>query len=144
MFAQEFYTAAQFDDSRAIPLYEDSVYAGFPSPASDYTEKELDISELCITNPPATYFVRVRGESMLGAGIQDGDVLVVDRSLEAVHDAVIIAILDGEFLVKRLDRSGPTPILRSDNPDYPDIPMSEGQQLETFGVVTWCLHRVHR
>ena len=118
-----------------IPLFIEAVSAGFPSPAQDYVEKALDLNELCIKRPAATFFVRVDGDSMIQAGIYPGDILVVDRSITAEHgDAVIVAI-HGEFTVKELELR-PTVRLVPRNTTYSPIEIPEGAELDIFGVVT--------
>ena len=118
-----------------------SVVAGFPSPAEQYQEPPLDLNELLVKRPAATYFVRVEGDSMVGAGISDGDLLVVDRSLRPADGDVVIASVDGDFTVKTL-RTGRGGIrLVAANPAYPDIVLEPGQQLDYFGKVTACIHR---
>ena len=124
---------------RRMPLFLESVPAGFPSPAQDYVERTLDLNELCIDHPAATYFVRAQGDSMLGAGIHPGDVLVVDRALEARHGDVVIASWDGELTVKRLE-TRPAVRLVPDNPAYPAIDIPEEAELTLFGVVTNVIH----
>jgi DNA polymerase V len=119
-----------------IPLFLERVSAGFPSPAEDYIEKTLDLNELCIQHPAATFFVRVEGESMIGAGIFPGDVLVVDRSLRAQHGDIIIASLESEMTVKELHLNPPPVYLLPRNPAYQPILIEEGMVLEVFGVVT--------
>jgi DNA polymerase V len=126
-----------------IPLFLDNVPAGFPSPASDYAEKTLDLNELCITRPAATYFVRAQGDSMIEAGIFHDDVLVVDRSLTARHGDIVIAELNGEMTVKRLEL---TPCLRlvPMNPNHEPIRIPAGSDLEIFGVVTTAVHSLRK
>jgi DNA polymerase V len=119
-----------------IPLFLERVSAGFPSPAEDYIEKTLDLNELCVQHPAATFFVRVEGESMIGAGIFPGDVLVVDRSLRAQHGDIIIASLESEMTVKELHLNPPPVYLLPRNPAYQPILIEEGMALEVFGVVT--------
>lgn len=119
-----------------IPLFLERVSAGFPSPAEDYVEKTLDLNELCIQHPTATFFVRVDGESMIGAGIFPGDVLVVDRSLRAQHGDIIIASLESEMTVKELHLTPPPVYLLPRNPAYQPILIEDGMVLEVFGVVT--------
>jgi DNA polymerase V len=119
-----------------IPLFLERVSAGFPSPAEDYVEKTLDLNELCIQHPAATFFVRVQGESMTGAGIFPHDVLVVDRSLNAKHGDIIIACLESEMTVKELHLKPPPAYLLPRNPAYQPILIEEGMVLEVFGVVT--------
>src|SRR5690606_16640695 len=105
-------------NSLKIPLFVERVRAGFPSPAQDYIERTLDLNELCISHPAATFFVRVEGDSMTGAGIFPNDILVVDRSLEARHGDIVIASLDNEMTVKQLHLK-PAPImLLPCNPSY--------------------------
>ena len=118
-----------------------SVVAGFPSPAEQYLEPPLDLNAYLVKRPAATYFVRVEGESMVGAGIRDGDILVVDRSLDPRDGSVVIACVDGDFTVKtyRRDRKGVR--LEPANPDFPTITFEPGRELRLFGVVTACVHR---
>ena len=115
--------------------------AGFPSPAEQYLEPPLDLNELLIKRPAATYFVRVEGDSMIGAGIHEDDLLVVDRSLRPANGDVIIASVDGDFTVKtyRKDKDGIH--LEPANDAYPVITIKSGQQLDYFGKVTACIHR---
>ena len=122
-----------------IPFFVESVRAGFPSPAQDYIERTLDLNELCIKHPSATFFVRAEGDSMVQVGIFDGDVLVVDRSLQARDRDVVIASLDGEFTVKRL-RTHPYPALHAENPHYEPIRIDVEAGIEVFGVVTNVIH----
>ena len=134
-----------------------SVVAGFPSPAEQYLETPLDLNELLVKRPAATYFVRVEGESMIGEGIHDGDLLVVDRSLRPASGDVIIASveispersehceamsLEGcDFTVKTYRRDKSSVRLEPANPNYPVIRLRAGQELDYFGKVTACIHR---
>ena len=126
-----------------------SVVAGFPSPAEQYQETPLDLNELLVKHPSATFFVKVQGESMIGAGINDGDLLVVDRSLRPADGDIIIASVDGDFTVKTLRLgnrgrgmgNGSGIRLVAANPKYSDIVLSPGQKLDYFGKVTACIHR---
>jgi DNA polymerase V len=126
-----------------IPLYLERVSAGFPSPAQDFIEKTLDLNELCIQHPAATFFVRVEGESMRDAGIYPNDVLVVDRSVNAVHGDVVIASLQGEMTVKELC-TRPYLALRAHNPEYPEIHILNPDEFEVFGVVTNVVRALQR
>lgn len=121
----------------------ESVPAGFPSPAQDYFDGTLDLNEHLIKDRTSTFIVRVSGDSMTGAGISDGDELVVDRSITPAHGHVVVAILDGELTVKRLEieQAGGV-VLRAENPAYPAIRVRELSDLRVWGVVTVCLHRV--
>lgn len=120
---------------RPIPLFLERISAGFPSPAQDFVEKTLDLNELCVQHPAATFFVRVSGDSMIEAGIFPGDILVVDRSLRAGHGDIVIAVVDGEFTVKQLALQ-PTPMLLPRNSAYAPITLGNDSELEIFGVVT--------
>ncbi|NTV15170.1 MAG: translesion error-prone DNA polymerase V autoproteolytic subunit [Desulfobulbaceae bacterium] len=122
------------------PLFACSVSAGFPSPAEDYIEGRLDLNELMVANPSATFFVRVAGDSMIGAGIHHNDILVVDRSLEPISGKVVIAVVNGELTVKRMLKDGETFYLKAENSDYPDIHMTEGSTCEIWGVVSFVVH----
>lgn len=122
-----------------IPLFLSPVSAGFPSPAQDYVETTLDLNELLIQRPAATYFVRADGDSMLEAGIHSGDILVVDRSLEARQGDIVIASVEGELTVKELQLS-PFCSLLPRNPAYRPIVIPDGAALELFGVVTNVIH----
>ena len=118
-----------------------SVAAGFPSPAEQYSEPPLDLNELLVRRPAATFFVRVQGDSMIGAGIHDGDLLVVDRSLRPASGDIIVACVDGEFTVKTLRRDKDGVRLEPANRAFPVIRMRRGQELDYFGKVTACIHR---
>ena len=122
------------------PKLSGSVVAGFPSPAEQYMEPPLDLNELLVKHPAATYFVRVSGDSMTGAGINDGDLLVVDRSLRPADGDIIIACVDGDFTVKVLKMSEGVR-LEPANPNYPALALEKGQELDYFGKVTTCIHR---
>ena len=124
----------------AIPLFSGKVSAGFPSPADDYIEKNLDLNELLVQKPAATFFVRAQGESMLGAGIHPNDILVVDRSIDPVPGKIVICALNGELTVKRLARDNEQWQLKAENPDYPDIVIYEELDMVIWGVVTNVIH----
>ena len=124
----------------AIPLYACGVSAGFPSPADDYLEGTLDLNEHLIREPAATFFVRAKGDSMIGAGIHDGDLLVVDRSAEPRDGRVVIAVINGELTVKRLVRKKETAWLEPENPAYQPISFNEGDDVRIWGVVTNVIH----
>jgi len=119
-----------------IKLFACSVEAGFPSPAEDHIEKTLDINELLIEHPAATFFVRVAGDSMIGASIQDGDILVVDRSKKPVDGHIVIALVNGEYTVKRLSIKDSVIELCPENPLYSLIQLPDMDELIVWGVVT--------
>lgn len=121
-----------------IPLALEKVAAGFPSPAQDYVDKTLDMNEHLIKNEAATFVVTVSSRSMLGVGIDIGDELVVDRSIEAKHEDIVVVWIDNEFTVKRLIIEGSNNCwLKAENPEYPDIHFKEGQEVVVWGVVTF-------
>ena len=124
-----------------IPLYGASVQAGFPSPADDHIEGTLDLNAYLVKHPAATFFVRATGHSMMDAGIHPGDVLVVDRSLEAVSGKIVIAALDGQLTVKRLNIQDGKTFLLPENKDFSPIEI-KGEDVVIWGVVTCVLHQV--
>lgn len=127
-------------ESFKLPLYGSTVRAGFPSPADDYIESMLDLNQYLIKHPAATFFVKAAGDSMLNAGIHPGDILVVDRSLEAVHGKIVIAALNGELTVKRLRYQDGRLQLVAENPNYKAIDVTEEYEMVIWGVVTHVIH----
>ena len=119
-----------------------SVVAGFPSPAEQYLEPPLDLNEFLVKHPAATYFVRVQGYSMIGKGIHDGDLLVVDRSIDPSDGDVVIAAIDGEFTVKTLRIKAGKVALQPANDNYPLIVLKGATELQLFGKVTAVIHRL--
>jgi DNA polymerase V len=124
----------------ARPLFLASVSAGFPSPAEDYIEGRLDLNRHLIKHPAATFFVRVAGDSMIGAGIHPGDILVVDRALEPQDSNVVIAVIDGELTVKRISQRHGKLFLVPDNQAYEPLEIIETMEFEVWGVVTSVIH----
>lgn len=125
-----------------VPLFTAGVSAGFPSPAEDFVDRSLDLNEFLIKHPSATFFVRVDGESMVGSGIHPGDILIVDRALEPYDGSIVIAVLNGEFTVKRFKRELQRCFLLPDNPAYAPIEIAGDMQLEVWGVVTYVIHKL--
>ncbi len=121
---------------QAVPVAGTSVHAGFPSPADDYASKRLDLNDILITHPQATFLLRVSGDSMRDLGIFDGDTLVVNRALKPRHGCVVVATVDGEFTVKLLYLRAGRMKLKAANVTFPDIVPKEGQTIEVWGVVT--------
>ena len=117
-------------------LFIDRVCAGFPSPAEDLGAQRIDLTKVLITHPQATYLLRAQGHSMVEAGILDGDILVVNRALTARHNHIVVAIVNGDFTVKRLFLVAGRIKLKAANPTYPDIVPKNGQTIEIWGVVT--------
>ena len=120
-----------------LPLCSFKVPAGFPSPAADHIEKEISLDQLLNIRAPHVYLVSIDGDSMLGAGIFPGDLAVVDRSVEAVHGNVVVALLNNDPLCKRLCIRGKRIILQSENTQYPDRHIMEGDDLSIWGVITY-------
>ncbi|MFM7599637.1 MAG: LexA family protein [Pseudanabaena sp.] len=125
-----------------LPLQNCSVPAGFPSPAEDYVEHKLDLNSYLVTHPAATFFVRASGNSMTGANIHDGDLLIVDRSIEASHNDIVIAVVLGEITVKRLHYLRGEIALVPENESYQTIFINEHSDLHIWGVVTNAIHCV--
>ena len=123
-----------------LPLFSARVQAGFPSPADDHLERSIDLNEELIQHPAATFFVRVKGESMHDAGIQSGDILVVDRSLAPTDRKIVVAMIDGEFTVKRFRNQEGRIFLEAANDQFPRIEVSEDQELVVWGVVSFVIH----
>ena len=128
--------------TKKMPLYTSCVSAGFPSPADDYVEERLDLNDLLITNPTSTFFIKVAGESMTGAGILDGDILIVDKSQKVANNNIVIAVLDGELTVKRIQKNKKTLFLIAENDLFPNIEITEEMDFTVWGVVTNVIHKV--
>ena len=127
--------------SLKLPLVSASVEAGFPSPADDHLERGIDLNEELIRKPAATFLVRVKGESMRDAGIHSGDTLIVDKSLTPVDRRIVVAMIDGNFTVKRFRMRGDRVFLEAENPEFNPIEVTDGQELTIFGVVTYNIHQ---
>lgn len=125
-----------------LPMCGWKVPAGFPSPAADHAQKRIDINDHLIRNKEATFLFRVRGDSMTGIGIYEGDTLVVDRSIEPKHNHIVLAVLNTEFTVKRLYRRGGVVKLLAENPIYPPRTIKPEEELSIWGVVTFNLHKL--
>lgn len=124
-----------------IPMLAVDVPAGFPSPADDYLEQSLDLNEHLIKHPAATFFMRVAGDSMKNAGIFSGDTLIVDKAVSPEDDSIVIAVLNGEFMVKRLQKKGEELFLVSENPNYKPIKVLPDNDLTIWGSVTYVIHK---
>ncbi len=123
-----------------FPLFLAKISAGFPSPAEDYIDKNLDLNEYLIKHPSATFFVRVAGNSMINAGIHNGDILVVDRALEPADNKIIIAVINGELTVKRVRKARDRLYLMPENDDFKTIEVTEEMDFQIWGVVTHVIH----
>ena len=129
------------DAQALLPLAGDRVQAGFPSPAEDFAVKRIDLTEVLVTHPQATFLLRVSGESMKDAGIFDGDMLVVDKAIKPRHGHIVVAVVDGEFTVKYLHMRAGRVKLKPANVTFPEILPKDGQTLEVWGVVTSSIKR---
>ena len=117
-------------------LLRHRVCAGFPSPAEDLGAQRIDLTQMLVVHPQATYFLRASGQSMVEAGIFDNDIMVVDRAIKPRHNHIVVAIVDGDFTVKHLYQRAGRIKLKAANPTFPDIVPREGQTIEVWGVVT--------
>lgn len=126
-----------------LPLFATPVRAGFPNPADDHIEQGIDLNEYLIQNAPATFLLQVTGESMTGAGIFPGDVVIVDKSLAPQQNDVVIAIVEGEFTIKRMERQNGHVLLKPENPTFDTLVITPEMDASVWGVVTFTLHR-HR
>lgn len=122
------------------PLFESTIAAGFPSPAESYVERNLNLHDHLVRKPAATFFVRVSGHSMINVGIYNGDLLIVDRSVEPRHRSIVVAVVNGEFTLKRLIKRNGRVFLSPENPECFEIEITEGMQFEIWGVA---LHNIH-
>ncbi|MBN8681574.1 MAG: translesion error-prone DNA polymerase V autoproteolytic subunit [Chitinophagales bacterium] len=134
--------AADVSTDLALPFAAGGIAAGFPSPANDYLDLSIDLNRELVDNPDATFYARVKGDSMQEAGIQSGDVLVVDRSLTAFSNDIVVAFLNGEFTVKRLQLGADTCVLLPANRQYPELRVQEGDDFRIWGVVTYVIKNV--
>lgn len=124
----------------SIPLFTTKISAGFPSPADDHIESQIDLNQLLISRPSATFMLRVEGDSMIGASINDGDLLIVDRSENAVNGSIVIASVHGELTVKRLKKNSTGTWLMPENPAYKPITIGEGSDYLIWGCVKYAIH----
>ncbi len=125
-----------------LPLAIESVAAGFPSPAGDYMDVGIDLNEQLIRHPASTFFLRVSGHSMTEAGIQDGDLLIVDRSLDPKPGHIVVAVLDGDFTLKRLRRKKEDLYLEPENSNYPAIDLRRYGDVQIWGVAIYSIHQL--
>ena len=125
-----------------FPLFASPISAGFPSPADDYVEKKLDLNDHLVRNRQATFFLRVSGDSMIGAGIHNGDLIIVDRSLKAMHKKIVVAAVGGELLIRRFLRVNEKIFLSMENSSDTLVEMTADVDFEIWGVVTNVIHEV--
>ena len=136
-----FFTPEIFDDTGAL-FFDTGISAGFPSPAEDFKQQRLSLDQVLIKNRLSTFFARVSGQSMINAGIDDSDLLVIDRSLEPENNKIAVCFLDGEFTVKRLKVDNAGVWLQPENPDYPIIKITEENDFVIWGIVTNVIKKV--
>ncbi|MBO8459078.1 MAG: translesion error-prone DNA polymerase V autoproteolytic subunit [Bacteroidetes bacterium] len=137
--------SADFSHSLSLDYAEGGVRAGFPSPAQDYISEAIDLNKELILHPATTYYARAVGDSMVGCGIDDGDLLVIDKSLEAQDGDIVVAFLDGEFTLKivRFDSAHQCVWLIAANEEYPPIKVTEGNNFLIWGVLTYNIKKQH-
>lgn len=136
-----FFTPQTFKNSGAH-FFDTGISAGFPSPAEDFKEQRLSLDNELVKNKEATFFARVSGQSMIGAGLEDSDLLVIDRSLEPTHNKIAVCFLDGEFTVKRLKVNAEGVWLKPENPNYPIIKITNDNDFVIWGIVTNVIKKV--
>lgn len=142
MRVEQVYSSVQ-NEPKMVPAGVGRVPAGFPSPSQDYSDTKIDLTQMLIRDELSTFIVRVSGDSMEGAGIYDGDELIVDRSIEPRDGHVVIAVVDGEMTVKRLRVTSSEVVLQAENAEYPDVTVAELSDLRIWGVATTCLHHLN-
>lgn len=125
-----------------IPLIDVGIKAGFPSPAADFEEQRISLDQYLIKNPESTFFAKASGDSMINAGISDGDLLVIDRSLEPKNNAIAVCYIDGEFTVKRIKKTKDKVVLQPENSLYKPIVISQENELIIWGIVTYTIKKI--
>ena len=130
---------SEINKSLSLDLYASSISAGFPSPAEDHLDIGLDLNEYLVKHPSSTFYIYVKGNSMINSGLYDGDLMIVDRSLQARSNSIVIAVVDGDFTVKRISKKGDDIFLMPDNKDYKPICINNTDFL-IWGVVTHTIH----
>jgi DNA polymerase V len=125
----------------SIPMFSDSVQAGFPSPAEDHLDLDLNLNDYLVQNPSATFCVKAIGESMKDAGIKSGDIMIVDKSLEPKNRSIVLAVIDGEFTVKRVNVNDDELYLMPENSNFPPIKITEEMDFQVWGIVTYIIHK---
>ena len=131
-------------DMLEVPFYVSYISAGFPSPADDYLDESINLSDYLVRNPSTTFVMRVRGNSMIDANIRDGAVLVVDRSMKPADGLIAACFLDGSFTVKTIRMRKGRLYLEAANASYPDIEVAEEMEMRVFGIVTYIIHQASK
>ena len=130
------------ENTKEIPFIKDGIKAGFPSPAADFDGTKISIDQLVIKNEAATFYAKASGHSMIGAGIDDGDILVIDRSIEPTHNKIAVCFIDGDFTIKRIKIEEDCVYLQPENPKYQPIKVTEDNDLIIWGIVTYVVKKV--
>lgn len=130
------------ENAKEIPFIAAGIKAGFPSPAADFDETKISIDQLVIKNETATFYAKASGNSMTGAGIDDGDILVIDRSIEPTNNKIAVCFIDGEFTVKRIKIEEDCVYLQAENPKYKSIKVTEDNDLIIWGIVTYVVKKM--
>ncbi|WP_338375859.1 translesion error-prone DNA polymerase V autoproteolytic subunit [uncultured Flavobacterium sp.] len=125
-----------------LPYISSGIKAGFPSPAADFDESKISLDNVLVKNKEATFYAKASGNSMTGAGIDDGDILVIDRSLEPQNNKIAICFIDGEFTVKRIKIEGDNVFLMPENKNYKPIQIAEENELIIWGIVTYVIKKM--
>ena len=145
MYLKSSYASSNEDSSKLlIPFAKETISAGFPSPAEDYIELGIDLNKHLIKNPISTFFLRVSGNSMNNAGIYNNDLLIIDRSINPHPGHIVVAILDGEFTLKRLIKEKDNYYLKADKENYPAISLYEYVDIQIWGVAIYSIHKLHK
>ena len=141
MYSKSSYSSRkEAHSTRLFPLANEAISAGFPSPAEDYIELGIDLNKYLIKNPISTFFLRVSGNSMNNAGIYNNDLLIIDRSINATPGRIVVALIDGEFTLKRLIKKENNYYLKADKENYPAINLYEYIDIQIWGVATYSIH----
>jgi DNA polymerase V len=130
------------ENSMNMPFVSSGIKAGFPSPAADFDEVRISLDQMVVKNKSATFYAKASGNSMIGAGIADGDVLVIDRSLEPANNKIAVCFIDGEFTVKRIKIEKDSVYLAPENEDFEPIKITESNELVIWGIVTYVLKKI--
>lgn len=131
-----------FENSRELPFITSGIKAGFPSPAADFDETRISLDKALVKNPDTTFYAKANGQSMKGAGIDDGDIMVIDRSIEPRNNKIAVCLIDGEFTVKRIKKTKEELLLIPENSDFQPIKITEDNQLVIWGIVTYVIKKV--
>ena len=131
-----------FENSRELPFITSGIKAGFPSPAADFDETRISLDKALVKNPDTTFYAKANGQSMKGAGIDDGDIMIIDRSIEPRNNKIAVCLIDGEFTVKRIKKTKEELLLMPENSDFQPIKINEDNQLVIWGIVTYVIKKV--